>query len=184
MPVKRLEFEELAPAVADRLSARVKRLGYLGEFFRCAAHQPQALAAFIDFTEAGKGALDDRLVEVIALTVASWMDNAYERHQHERLSMRLGFGRDWIESINRLKPDEPSILKPEERRMQRLVLGILETRGKGAAALFEETVAEIGQESAVAVLMVIGRYVTHALIVNTLALAPPVPSIFEDGFGG
>ena len=33
-------------------------------------------------------------------------------------------------------------------------------------------------------LMVIGRYVTHALIVNTLALKPPVPSIFEDGFTG
>jgi hypothetical protein len=184
MPVRRLEFEELAPEVADRLSARVKRLGYLGEFFRCAGHQPRALAAFIDFTEAGKGALDDRLVEVIALTVAGWMDNAYERHQHERLSMRLGYGRDWIESVNRLKPDEPSVLQPEERRMQRLVLAILETRGKGAGALFEEAVAQIGQESAVAVLMVVGRYVTHALIVNTLALAPPVPSIFDDGFGG
>ena len=29
---------------------------------------------------------------------------------------------------------------------------------------------------AIAVLMLIGRYVTHALMVNTLDLAPPVPS--------
>jgi hypothetical protein len=184
MPVKRLDFDDLAPEVADRLRDRVKRLGYLGEFFRCTAHQPRALAAFIDFTESGKGALDNRLVEVIALTVAGWMSNAYERHQHERLSVRLGFGREWVESVNRLKPDESSVLQGEERRMQRLVLTILETRGKGAGALFEQAVAEFGQESAVAVLMVIGRYVTHALIVNTLALAPPVPSIFEDGFTG
>jgi hypothetical protein len=27
--------------------------------------------------------------------------------------------------------------------------------------------------------MLIGRYVTHALAVNTLGLKPPVPSIFE-----
>jgi hypothetical protein len=83
----------------------------------------EALSAFIDFTEAGKGALDDRLAEVVALTVARWMDNSYERHQHERLSMRLGFGRDWVEGVNQLKPDGAPGLEPEERRLQRLVLG-------------------------------------------------------------
>jgi hypothetical protein len=184
VPVTRLEFDELPTAVATRLAPRVKRLGYLGEFFKCTAHQPEALSAFIDFTEAGKGALDDRLVEVVALTVARWMDNSYERHQHERLSVRLGFGRDWVEAVNQLKPDFAPGLRPEERRLQRLVLAILETRGKQVGALFEQAVAELGQDSAIAVLMVIGRYVTHALIVNTLALAPPVPSIFEDGFTG
>jgi hypothetical protein len=184
MSVRRLEFDEFAPQVADRLRARVERLGYLGEFFKCTAHQPGALAAFIDFTEASKGALPDRLVEVIALTVAGWMDNAYERNQHERLSVRLGFGREWVEAVNRLEPDSASILEPQERRIQKLVLTILDSRGNGAGALFERAVSEFGEESAIAVLMVVGRYVTHALIVNTLVLAPPVPSIFEDGFLG
>ncbi len=31
--------------------------------------------------------------------------------------------------------------------------------------------------------MLVGRYVTHALIVNTFRLLPPVPSIWDDGFG-
>jgi hypothetical protein len=31
-----------------------------------------------------------------------------------------------------------------------------------------------------AVLLVIGRYVTHSLVVNALALAPPVESIFAE----
>jgi alkylhydroperoxidase family enzyme len=184
MPVQRLEFDQLPRTLTDRLQARVKRLGYLGEFFKCTAHQPEALAAFLDFTEAGKGALDKRLVEVIALTAAGWVGNAYERNQHERLSVRLGFGRDWVAAVNRLQPDFESALSPQERRMQQLVLVILETRGKNAGTLFEQAVAELGQASAIAVLMVIGRYVTHGLIVNTLALAPPVPSIFEDGFAG
>jgi hypothetical protein len=184
MPITRIDFDQLPETVAIRLRPRVERLGYLGEFFKCTAHQPEALGAFIDFTEAGKGALDERLLEVIALTVAGWMNNAYERHQHERLSVRLGFGREWVAAVNELDPNSSDVLKAEERRLQRLVLAILETRGQGAGELFEEAVAELGQKCAIAVLMVIGRYVTHAIIVNTLALAPPVPSIFDDGFSG
>src|SRR6185369_14814072 len=125
MPIERLEFGDLPAEVASRLAPRVERLGYLGEFFKCAGHQPAALAAFIDFTDAGKGALDDRQVETIALTAANWMGNAYERHQHERLSVRLGFGREWVEAVNRLEPDAPSAMSEPERRIQKLVLTIL-----------------------------------------------------------
>ena len=74
----------------SRLKARVDRLGYLGEFFQVAAHQPEALAGFIAFTEALKEHLDWRLAEVIALTVATETGNAYERVQHERLALTLG----------------------------------------------------------------------------------------------
>ena len=35
--------------------------------------------------------------------------------------------------------------------------------------------------SAMAVAMLVGRYVSHAIIVNTLALVPPKPSIFDEG---
>jgi hypothetical protein len=39
--------------------------------------------------------------------------------------------------------------------------------------------AAIGPEQAVAVLILIGRYVTHAQIVNALDLEPPVASPLE-----
>ena len=182
--VPRVEWEDFPESVKSRLEPRVKRLGYLGEFFKCTVHQPEALAAFVDFTESGKGSLPNRLVEVIALTCANWMSNAYERNQHERLAVRLGFGRDWVAAVDALTPDKPSAMTEEERRLQRLVLTILESRGATAQAPFKACVAELGPEKAMAVLMVVGRYVVHALIVNTLALAPPVPSIFEDGFTG
>lgn len=182
--VPRVELEDFPESVSSRLMPRIKRLGYLGEFFKCSVHQPEALAAFIDFTEAGKGSLPNRLVELIALTCANWMGNAYERNQHERLSVRLGFGRDWVAAVNLLKPEEAPALSAEERRLQRLVLTVLESRGKAAQAPFADCVRELGPERAMAVLMVIGRYVVHGLIVNTLDLKPPVPSIFEDGFTG
>lgn len=180
----RLEFAEFAPALAAALEPRVKRLGYLGEFFKCGAHQPEALTAFIEFTEACKGGLPNRLVEVVALSCAGWMGNDYERNQHERLCVRLGFGRDWVAAVNALKPDLSSPMTDEEREVQRLTLKVLDTRGKAAGELFEKAVERLGPERAVAILMVIGRYVVHGLFVNTLQLKPPVPSIFEDGFAG
>ena len=105
--IPRLEMTELAPQVQEALSARVKRLGYLGEFFKCSGHNPDVLVPFMEMTEALKDALPDRLTEVGALTVAVLMGNAYERNQHERLSEKLGFGRDWIAAVNRLSPDRP-----------------------------------------------------------------------------
>src|SRR5688500_19029149 len=104
--VERLSFDRLAPKVQDVLRARVERLGYLGEFFQCAGHQPDVLAPFMEMTEALKKALPDRLTEVGALTVACLMGNDYERHQHERLSAKLGFGAGWVAAVERLAPDE------------------------------------------------------------------------------
>jgi len=180
----RLELPDFPAALAAGLQPRVQRLGYLGEFFKCAANQPRGLAAFIEFTEASRDGLSDRLVAVIALTCTVWMGNDYERNQHERLSVRLGFGREWVAAVNALKPEVDSLLTGEERSVQRLALSVLNTRGKAAGALFEEAVQSLGPRPAMAALMVIGRYAAHGLIVNTLALEPPVPSIFEDGFTG
>jgi hypothetical protein len=184
MPIPRLEFEDFPPEVSERLAPRVKRLGYLGEFFKCAVHQPEGLAAFIDFTESGKGTLPHNMVEIIALTVSSWTGNVYERNQHERLSVRLGLGREWVAAVNAMAPKEQSALSEDERRLQELVLCVVESNGQEAAALFEDHVQRFGAEQAMAILMVIGRYTVHGLIVNTLALKPPVPSIFDDGFDG
>jgi hypothetical protein len=177
--LRRFEFDQLTPELANLLAPRVKRLGYLGEFFKCTAHQPAALSAFIEFTEAGKGSLPNNLVEVIALTCAGWMGNAYERNQHERLCLELGLGKDWVREINLLQPESASGLSLIERQVQRLVLVVLETKGVRAQSLVEETLRLIGEAETIAILMIIGRYVVHALIVNSLGLAPPVPSIFE-----
>lgn len=181
--VPKIPFEALPQTLADALRPRVKRLGYFGEFFQYAAHQPEALLAFNQFTEAGKGGLPDKLVELVALTCAGWMDNAYERHQHERLCVRLGYGRDWVAAVNALDSNHNG-LSDDERLVQMFLLTVLDSRGHEAGPMFERVVAALGPAGAIAVLMVLGRYVVHGLFVNTLGLAPPVPSIFEDGFAG
>ena len=178
-PITRLEFDELAPEVQDVLRARVERLGYLGEFFRCAGHQPGILRPFMEMTEALKKALPDRITEVGALTVAGLMANKYECNQHERLCRTLGFELPWISDVQRLSPDSATEMSEGERAVQRLAIALVERKGKGVAAEFSAAVDAIGAERAMAILFLVGRYVTHALIVNALELEPPVASIFE-----
>jgi hypothetical protein len=59
---------------------------------------------------------------------------------------------------------------------QKLTVAVIERRGHGADVELEAVIKAIGHVQAVAVLMLIGRYITHALIVNSFNLEPPVPS--------
>jgi hypothetical protein len=117
------------------------------------------------------------------LTVACQIGNQYEQNQHERLSVRLGFGREWVQRVEQLSPDV-SGLPADEAAIQRFVLAAIASMGRDSDTEFEAVVDAVGPEAAVAVLMVIGRYLVHGLFVNCLNLAPPVPSIFEDDFTG
>jgi alkylhydroperoxidase family enzyme len=174
-----LSEAELPADLAAVLRPRVERLGYLGEFFRYTAHQPEALMSFIAFTEDLKRALPENLTEVVALTVASLMDNAYERVQHERLSLKRGLGEKWLREVLALSANKSDVLSPEEVAVQRLVIATVVRKGHDCAAEVEAVMDAIGAAMTIAVLMLIGRYVTHAMIVNTLDLAPPVPSPLE-----
>ncbi len=171
-------MDQLAPEVQQVLDARVKRLGYLGEFFKCSGHNPAVLVSFMEMTEALKHVLPDRLTEVGALTVAGLMGNDYERHQHERLSDKLGFGREWIAAVNRLSPNAPSTMSENERAVQRLAIAVVKRQGHDVQMELQNVVERIGPAQAMAVLFLVGRYVMHAYVVNALNLEPPVPSIF------
>ncbi len=175
-----LSEADMPPDLAALLRPRVQRLGYLGEFFRYTAHQPKALMSFMEFTEDLKGALPDNLTEVVALCVAGLMDNSYERVQHERLSLKLGFGEKWIRDVLSLSADGNNSMRAEEISVQRLVIAVVTRKGHDCAVELEAAVGAIGPAMTIGVLMLIGRYMTHALIVNALDLAPPVPSPLEN----
>jgi alkylhydroperoxidase family enzyme len=170
----RLVFEQLPAELQTRLEPRVKRLGYLGEFFQVGAHQPEALAGFIDFTEALKMKLPDRLVEVIALTAASETGNGYERVQHERLALKLGFNESEVRS---LVSDGASLdhFSAPERAAIALARQVCSARGRACPA-YDELERLVGEEVAVGCLMTAVRYLAHATMANTWGLQPPVPS--------
>src|SRR5919202_6512700 len=97
--IPRLSTEELDPRLAEMLRPKVERLKYLGEFFQCTGHQPEALMSFYKLTEDLKEALPDNLTELVALSCATFMGNAYERVQHERLALKLGFTEAWVREV-------------------------------------------------------------------------------------
>jgi alkylhydroperoxidase family enzyme len=167
-----IPFDALDDELRTLLAPRVERLGYLGEFFRLAAHQPDALAGFIRFTEALKAGLPWRLVEIAALTVATETENDYERVQHERLARKLGMSEDELAAV--LAADvTPRCFSPAEVATHELALNCAQRTGRGGADLFVALRDATDQEIATGVLLVCSRYLAHANFVNTMGIGVP-----------
>lgn len=174
--LQRIPFEELRADLRADLAPRYERLGYLGDFFQLAAHQPEALLHFNRFTEGLKAALPARLVELCALTVAQWSGNLYERVQHERLSLKLGFPEAWVRAVLRLDPDAQSELDPVERAAQKLALATAASMGRNAEAETAVFLALTDAPTLVGLLLSVGRYLAHGAFCNALGARPPVTS--------
>lgn len=177
--IPRLSQEQLHPELEAFLRPRIQRLGYLGEFFQCTAHQPKALLSFLQFTDHLKHALPENLTEVVSLSVAQLMNNGYERVQHERLSLKLGFSEDWVREVLSLSSNGHGALSKQELLVQRLAIAAIDRKGHDVAQELEPVLQSLGPVMTIAILMLIGRYVSHAMIANALDLAPPVPSPLE-----
>src|ERR1700745_1098794 len=159
--IPRLSREKLHPELEAFLQPRIERLGYLGEFFQCTAHQPKALLSFLEFTDHLKHALPNNLTEVVSLTVAQLMNNRYERVQHERLSLKLGFGENWVREVLSLSANGHRVLSEQEVLVQRLVIAVIERQGHNTTRELEAVIRAIGAAMTIAVLMLIGRYMSH-----------------------
>jgi alkylhydroperoxidase family enzyme len=187
-------FEDLPEPLRGELAARVERLGYLGGFFGVAAHQPDPLLHFNRFTESLKDGLPGRLSEVVALAAAAAAGNQYELVQHIRLARKLGCPDTWIRAAA-YGPDAPAdgladgpaedpadgpgngrvlypALDPDEQAVRALAVAAM--GGHGAQAELSAVVARLGQATAVGVLLLLGRYVAHAMVARVLGLGPPV----------
>jgi hypothetical protein len=173
-------MDDLEPRLRETLRPRVERLGYLGEFFKCTGHAPDVLRYFMEMTEALKKAVPDRVTEAVSLTVAVKTGNEYERNQHERLCIKLGFGHDWVRQVEKLDPEQQDLMAEAERAAQAYTLAAMARYGHKCEREFERVLSAMEVSEAIGVMMLIGRYITHSIAVNTLALTPPKPSIFDE----
>ncbi|HZO37336.1 MAG TPA: carboxymuconolactone decarboxylase family protein [Solirubrobacteraceae bacterium] len=174
-----LQLEDLTPELQELLGPRVERLGYLGEFFQRAGHQPEALALFYQWTEALKAALPFRLTEVVALTIAARAGNEYERIQHERLALKRGMTEDEVLAIEAGSAGDCPTLSEEEVAAAALAGALLEDNGHGAGPAVERLAALIGQDGTTGVMMMAARYIAHSALSNAWALTVPVASPFD-----
>ena len=176
--VPRIEFEDIEPELKELFRPRVERLGYLGEYFRVMSAQPKTMIGFFTITESLKTALPDNYTEIVSLALASRYGNLYEQYQNEQLSKKLGFSEDWIREALQPQSGATSVFKPDEKAVQAFSIAAGMKVGRDCEAEFKTLVEVIGSEKAIAVLWLVTRTVSHALISNTLKLASPVKSIF------
>lgn len=175
----RIAFEDIEPRLKELFRPRVERLGYLGEFFKVMSAAPETMTGFFTITESLKKVLPDNLTEIVSLALSSRLGNLYEQYQNERLSLKLGLSKDWVAEAITPKRGKDSIFTAEEKAVQAFAIAVMENKGQGVEAELDAVIAAIGPEKTVGVLWLITRTVSHALISNTLKLAPPVTSIFD-----
>lgn len=178
--VPRIEFEDIEAELKELFRPRVERLGYLGEFFRVMSAQPETMKGFFTITESLKKALPDNYTEIVSLALSSRYGNLYEQYQNEQLSRKLGFSDAWIREALEPKSGPDSVFKADEKAVQNFAIAAGMSIGRDAKAEFEALVKAIGPEKAIAVLWLVTRTVSHALISNTLELESPVKSIFAN----
>lgn len=94
--------------------------------------------------------------------------------------MTLGLDAAWVRAVERLNPDNGP-LTAGQRAAQRWVIAGLKDNGHGSRAALTRLVEAIGAAPAVAVVLLAGRYIAHATLVNSFGVRPPVASIFGPG---
>jgi hypothetical protein len=176
-------LSQLPEALRERLAPRVERLGYLGEFFVRAAPQPVPLAHFFDWTESLKDELPFRIVEAVALTIASRTGNDYERVQHERLALAGGMTVEEITAIESGNLGGVDTLSDAEVAAAALSRCVIDGFGRGCNPALLRLSRCTDERTAVACLMMIGRYVAHATMSNVWGLRPPVASPLDERGG-
>ena len=108
------------------------------------------------------------------------MDNSYERVQGERPSSKLGFGEDLGAQV--LKPVRAMVKAYFPSRKCWFMAGgggVINRKGHDTTRELEAVIQSVGPAMTIAILMLIGRYMSHAMIVNSLDLDAPVPSPLE-----
>lgn len=173
-PLSPVEPQAFPEQLQERLVGRAERLGYIGAFFAYCAHQPDALIAFMDFTDHLSTSLPARVAEVVGLAASSRLDNSYELEQHRRLAAGLGCSPQWMTEASSSGPAES--LETTEQAVRDLTLAVVAGNGRYVRGQVSIVAGEIGQEGCLAVLMLIGRFAAHAYVANALELTVPVPS--------
>jgi 4-carboxymuconolactone decarboxylase len=115
--------------------------------------------------------LEQRLVELIILTVCRHATAKYAWAAHEPLARKAGLEPAVIAAIrNRKKPD---FQKDDERQVYEIASELL-TTGSLSAASFDRAVTAFGQEKLIEAVSCVGLYSMVGLVINTFDIPPAV----------
>lgn len=177
-----LGLEEMSPALRKAIEPRVARLGYLGDFFRYAGHQPEPLRAALDYSTTLRESMPPRIAEVVILTVSARAGNRYEQVQHEPLALRAGLSLEEVRALVHGDAARCESFDEIDLAAVALACACLEPEAEVTSDALREMVEVSSVELAIGVLMMAGHYAGLAVVANALPLALPVRSqVAPDG---
>lgn len=175
----RLTLSELEASLRLELEPITSRLGYFGDYFAVVGRNAKALHEFLEYTKAVKAPLSDRHNEVLALVTCTATGAEYERIQHEWLSHRLGFPREWIAELTGRPAGTSTLLDQDEQALRNLAKALVERQGVGAAAEIEAVRCRLGEQAALAAVLQVSRFMLLSVVMHAFRMPAPVVSLFD-----
>ena len=115
--------------------------------------------------------IDRRLVELAVVTVGAWWRSSFEFSAHAPLAAKEGVTADVIDALAR--GEEPQFDAADEQLVHRFTTRLLRD-GRVDDETYRDTVALLGEQGVVELVVLCGYYTTVALLLN--AFRVPVPA--------
>ena len=140
--------------------------------FNSILHSPAISSAFLALQAAEQKhtTLDERVRQVVILTVAAVWGCDYEQYAHAAVARKAGLSDAAVAALERGEP--PAELSPKEHLARRFAREITTNRKVGDA-LYDEAYATFGPQGLVDLLFLAGCYDTIALLLNTFEVPAP-----------
>ena len=140
--------------------------------FNSILYSPKITSAFLALQEAEQKntTLDDRVRQVVILTVGAVWDCDYERYAHAAVARNAGMSETAIAAL--VKGDPAAGLSAKEQLAQRFTYEITANR-KIDDALYSEACSAFGPQGLVDMLYLAGCYDTISSLLNTFKVPAP-----------
>jgi alkylhydroperoxidase family enzyme len=159
--MERMPYPASVPAeVQALLDARPPR-----NVFRMMAHAPALMPGIMELTGAVlyRAKLDPVLRELVILRVGHLCGSSYEVCQHCKIALAVGLAQDKIDGTAR--DADPALYGAEELLVLRMTEQVVR-KVKADDELFAATVAALGHERTMELLVIIGLYVMLAQVLE------------------
>jgi 4-carboxymuconolactone decarboxylase len=135
-------------------------------------YSPEVGIGFLDFegTEGRASSLDERVREIVILSVGSVWRSAYELYAHAALARQAGLSDEAIRALE--NGETAKDLTDKEQLAQTYTLR-LTSQHSVEASIYEETERTFGRRGMVDIALLIGRYLTICTLLNGFDIPRP-----------
>jgi 4-carboxymuconolactone decarboxylase len=135
-------------------------------------YSPEGGAGFLDFeaAEERSSSLDDRVRQVVILSVGAVWKSAYEIYAHSAIADQAGLSQDTIWALQNGVPAPD--LTDKEQLAQMYTLRLTSEHSVGAS-VYERAERAFGRQGLVDIALLIGRYLTVCTLLNGFDIPRP-----------